>query len=71
MSSEERSPDRIEPILSVLREAWHTHPNQRLCQLIVNAVGLNDPFYVEDYDARQSLAVYARLVRAEKGERDG
>jgi len=43
-----RKPERIDPIIERLRSLWHTNPDLRLGQIIVNAFGTADPFYVED-----------------------
>lgn len=32
-----RDPNRIEPMLQALREAWEVNPDQRLGQLVYNA----------------------------------
>lgn len=45
--------------LSALRAACMTHPDQRMGQVIVNALGA-DPFYVEDDDAEAKLYAYAQ-----------
>jgi hypothetical protein len=44
----ERDPARIDRALAPLADAWRAHPDWRLAQLIVNAAGGVDPFYVED-----------------------
>jgi hypothetical protein len=58
---EMRDPKRIEPLLALIREAWHMHPDIRLIQLLHWAVSIVDkpdsrmgfepldPFYAEDY----------------------
>lgn len=49
-----RDPARIDRIIGKLRKAWHASPDQRLTQLIWNAVAfateerIDDVFYVED-----------------------
>ncbi len=47
-----RDPDRIDPILQLLGEVWKQCPDQRLGQLIVNALQPKGPvpqiFYAED-----------------------
>jgi hypothetical protein len=48
-----------ESVLFALRAACDAHPDQRVAQVIVNALG-TDPFYIEDRDAAQRLADYAR-----------
>ena len=55
-----RNPNRIDPILKLLKDIWHKYPNLRLCQIISNAADLwgsgprcpeclgNDLYYMED-----------------------
>ncbi len=43
-----RDPQRIEPILNVIRLIWQELPDWRLAQLIVNGLGEGPIFYVED-----------------------
>lgn len=57
-----RDPNRIEPTLNAIREAWVKVPDWRLGQLIANAVRVHtggaldcDPFYVEDDDMVQAI----------------
>ena len=52
-----RDPERIDYILEILRRAWKTVPDYRLCQLIVNLFG-EDPFYVEDDKVAQTLELF-------------
>jgi hypothetical protein len=47
--------------ITALWEACRKHPDQRVTQVIVNALG-TDPFYVEDPDAITKLYEYAALV---------
>jgi hypothetical protein len=49
---------RPDVVLLALRAACARHPEQRVMQVIVNALG-TDPFYVEDTDAAHKLADYA------------
>lgn len=42
-----RDPDRIDPIIELLRAEWKANPDLRFGQLVVNLFG-EDPFYVED-----------------------
>ena len=44
---------------SALRAAQLNHPEQRTCQILVNALG-EDPFYMEDAQAIVLLYAYAR-----------
>jgi hypothetical protein len=53
-----RDPDRIPLVLGALERAWREHPQQRLGQLFMNAVGTEDLlFYVEDDELIASLSV--------------
>lgn len=50
-----RNPERIDPILELLREEWHAHPDLRFGQLVVNLFGA-DPFYLKDTSVSRTLA---------------
>ena len=52
-----RDPARIDRLLEKVGTLWHRHPDQRLCQLMVNitAERSNDSFYVEDADFERRL----------------
>jgi hypothetical protein len=43
-----RSPCRIPKVLKKVRRIWKRHPDLRLGQLICNACGTRDPYYMED-----------------------
>lgn len=45
-----RDPNRIDPLLAKLGEAWKKHPDQRFGQFMVNFFSLcnRDPFLPED-----------------------
>lgn len=49
----------VEGVLDALREAVKAYPDQRVCQIIVNATNRNDPFYVEDSELDRMLRDYA------------
>ena len=49
-----RNPDRMEPLLEKLLEAWQMVPDWRLGQFIYNMVG-RDPFYMEDDKMLESI----------------
>jgi len=54
-----RSPNRIEPLLQLIREVWYQYPDLRLTQLIMNALRMNsDPYYVEDDKLHKALKEY-------------
>lgn len=54
-----RDPDRIGPILELLREVWTAKPDLRLGQILVNAMKLGEPvprvFYCEDNVVERGL----------------
>jgi uncharacterized protein YihD (DUF1040 family) len=51
-----RDPNRIEPMLALIREIWYKYPDLRLTQLIMNALKMNqDPYYVEDEKLKEAL----------------
>lgn len=43
-----RNGDHIQQVLDSIESAWHKHPEYRLGQLLVNAAGISDIFYMED-----------------------
>jgi len=54
-----RDPERIAPILELIKEIWEKCPDLRLTQLIMNALRLNqDPYYIEDDDLLKALQKY-------------
>ena len=52
-----REHERIERILSLIRAQWNQHPDLRLFQLLMNAVGneQGDPYHIEDDRLEESL----------------
>jgi len=61
-----RDPNRIQPILQLIKEIWDTYPDLRLTQLIMNALAINhDPYYVEDETLHEALKQYKELTRRE------
>jgi hypothetical protein len=60
MSKPERRPDAV---LRALREACAAHPDQRVMQVVINALGVY-PFDVEDEDASAKLDAYTRAADA-------
>ncbi len=58
MKDDARTQAEQDALLEVLRSAWRDQPHMRLCQLIVNATGRRDPFYVEDDDLAHALIEY-------------
>ena len=57
-----RSKKDVDNLVEVIRIALQANPHQRLCQLIVNATGVNDPFYVTDEKLTQNLKDYVKLI---------
>lgn len=56
-----RDPQRIEPILQLIREVWYQAPDLRLAQLIMNALSIAaDPYHVEDDHLFQKLIEYKK-----------
>ena len=54
-----RDPNRIEPMIALIREIWYKQPDLRLTQLIMNALNMNqDPYYVEDEKLKKALEEY-------------
>ena len=43
-----RDLNRIPEVLSILSRVWYKNPDLRLCQLIINATGVKDPYHIED-----------------------
>lgn len=50
-----RDPERIDKFIDLLREIWHKHPDMRFSQLIGNALGFGDNYYVEDDESYNKL----------------
>lgn len=54
-----RDPNRIEPMLDLLRKVWMQHPDMRLGQIIVNAARQDEPcpqiYSVEDGKVSRGL----------------
>lgn len=58
-----RDPNRIEPMLALIRDIWYRCPDTRLTQLIMNALNMNeDPYYVEDEKLKKALEKYKKMV---------
>jgi uncharacterized protein YihD (DUF1040 family) len=43
-----RNPKRIDEILAAIRRIWMLNPDLRLMQLLLNATGDGDHYYMED-----------------------
>jgi len=56
-----RDPKRIERILGHVREIWHSAPDLRMTQLIMNVLAINsDPYYIEDDQLEEKLIEYKK-----------
>ncbi|POB12340.1 hypothetical protein [Sulfobacillus sp. hq2] len=58
-----RDPARIAPMLALMAEIWHRHPDWRLGQLLVNVASASGPvdlFLVEDDRWAELLAQWAK-----------
>jgi hypothetical protein len=55
----EGDPARIDGLLLAVSAAWRANPDLRLGQLVVNAAGDSDPFYVEDEELLAGLNAIA------------
>jgi len=61
-----RDPNRIEPMIQLIRDIWYAYPDLRLTQLIMNALNINsDPYYIEDDKLKEALQKYKELARRE------
>jgi hypothetical protein len=58
-TSGEGDPARIDGVLLAVSAAWRANPDLRLGQLVVNAAGDTDPFYIEDDKLLASLNAIA------------
>lgn len=63
----ERDPARIDQVLAVLRKVWTEFPDQRLGQLVVNAVRPSEPCpavsAIEDTALARKLEALAEQLR--------
>lgn len=63
-----RDPNRIEPMLALIRKVWYSNPDLRLTQLIMNALAINkDPYYIEDEHLERALKDYLRNIKRNDG----
>ena len=61
-----RDPNRIEPILAIIREIWYMYPDLRLTQIIMNALGMaSDPYYIEDKKLKKDLNALLKIYKKE------
>ena len=58
-----RDPNRIEPMIALIREIWYRAPDLRLTQLIMNVLKRNnDPYYIEDETLKKALEDYYKKM---------
>ena len=63
MGKEPRSPERIEPILEKLKEAWEIYPDMRLGQLFMTCAGTGDMFGIEDEEFLEHVQRYIDAMK--------
>ncbi len=62
-----RNPKRIDRIINLARELWHTYPDWRLGQLISNVIGDdNFIFYMEDDEFEEKLLELKKKLKENK-----
>lgn len=60
--SPDRRPERIPAIMGELQALWQKFPEMRLGQLLLNSMGTDDLFYLEDKDLLQKVREFARKI---------
>ena len=59
-----RDPNRIEPMIALIRNIWYKAPDLRLTQLIMNALKINsDPYYIEDDKLKKALEELNKIYK--------
>lgn len=71
MSKEPRSPERIEPILEKIKEAWVLYPDMRLGQLLATCTQLANISGVEDDELLRGIEEYIDSMKKAFGESSG
>ena len=71
MSKEPRSPERIEPILEKIKEAWVLYPDMRLGQLLATCTQLANISGVEDEELLRGIEEYIDSMKKAFGESSG
>lgn len=71
MSKEPRSPERIEPILEKIKEAWVLYPDMRLGQLLATCTQLANISGVEDDELLRGIEEYIDSMKKALGESSG
>lgn len=63
-----RDPNRIDPILAKLREAWFLYPDMRLGQLLVSCCQKSEIFGVEDDVMSDNLDDFINMMKNALGK---
>ncbi len=71
MGKEPRSPERIEPILEKIKEAWVLYPDMRLGQLLATCTQLANISGVEDEELLRGIEEYIDSMKKALGESSG
>ena len=71
MSKEPRSPERIEPMLEKIKEAWVLYPDMRLGQLLATCTQLANISGVEDDELLRGIEEYIDSMKKAVGESSG
>lgn len=71
MGKEPRSPERIEPMLEKIKEAWVLYPDMRLGQLLATCTQLANISGVEDEELLRGIEEYIDSMKKAFGESSG
>ncbi len=71
MSKEPRSPERIEPILEKIKEAWVLYPDMRLGQLLATCTQSANLSGIEDEELLRGIEEYIDSMKKALGESSG
>ena len=65
-----RDPKRIDAILTAVGDIWKEYPDLRLCQLLINLTGKDDPYHVEDDVLAKNIIDFRESMRLAKEQRE-
>ena len=71
MGKESRSPERIEPMLAKIKEAWEIYPDMRLGQLLVSCARTAYLAGVEDEELLAGVQQYIDSMKKALGNIQG
>lgn len=71
MSKEPRSPERIEPMLEKIKEAWVLYPDMRLGQLLATCTQSANLSGIEDEELLRGIEEYIDSMKKALGESSG